>query len=249
MCEIVETEPPQNKYKNIYYRSVPNKSVRVFCLGRLEKWTQNSVNWIRGRRITSKMLMSPDSSFSPPSSVGAAIHHHQQHHHRQPSVLVVAPSSSSSATSSTVLVNNNIHHNSSPSSSSSQQPTIALNLQKYDRDNNKPPTTIATTAVIRVQVPECTQSQYIPPSSNNQGNIVFNSPPPSSSSGQHAKSNVIVVNKSLSPPQRPQHTISSGMGSSNQMPRPSSPEYVKSYPVMDTTVASTLKGEPELNIG
>lgn len=31
--------------------------------------------------------------------------------------------------------------------------------------------------------------------------------------------------------------------------RPQTPEYIKSYPVMDTTVASSIKGEPELNIG
>lgn len=31
--------------------------------------------------------------------------------------------------------------------------------------------------------------------------------------------------------------------------RPQTPEYIKSYPVMDTTVASSVKGEPELNIG
>ncbi|KAI8041602.1 hypothetical protein M5D96_005867 [Drosophila gunungcola] len=30
--------------------------------------------------------------------------------------------------------------------------------------------------------------------------------------------------------------------------RPQTPEYIKSYPVMDTTVASSVKGEPELNI-
>lgn len=31
--------------------------------------------------------------------------------------------------------------------------------------------------------------------------------------------------------------------------RPMTPDYTKSYPVMDTTVASSVKGEPELNIG
>lgn len=31
--------------------------------------------------------------------------------------------------------------------------------------------------------------------------------------------------------------------------RPLTPDYAKSYPVMDTTVASSVKGEPELNIG
>lgn len=31
--------------------------------------------------------------------------------------------------------------------------------------------------------------------------------------------------------------------------RPQTPDYIKSYPVMDTTVASSVKGEPELNIG
>lgn len=31
--------------------------------------------------------------------------------------------------------------------------------------------------------------------------------------------------------------------------RPQTPEYIKSYPVMETTVACSVKGEPELNIG
>lgn len=34
-----------------------------------------------------------------------------------------------------------------------------------------------------------------------------------------------------------------------KLSRPMTPEYPKSYPVMDTTVASSVKGEPELNIG
>lgn len=39
---------------------------------------------------------------------------------------------------------------------------------------------------------------------------------------------------------------------SHQQPqphRPETPEYTKSFPVMDTTVASSVKGEPDLNIG
>lgn len=31
--------------------------------------------------------------------------------------------------------------------------------------------------------------------------------------------------------------------------RPQTPDYIKSYPVMDNSVASSVKGEPELNIG
>lgn len=31
--------------------------------------------------------------------------------------------------------------------------------------------------------------------------------------------------------------------------RPETPEYTKGFPVMDTTVASSVKGEPDLNIG
>lgn len=50
------------------------------------------------------------------------------------------------------------------------------------------------------------------------------------------------------------HHLSAGQpnGSIVVMPadsRPQTPEYIKSYPVMDTTVASSVKGEPELNIG
>uniref|UniRef100_A0A0A1X065 Ecdysone-induced protein 75B, isoforms C/D n=1 Tax=Zeugodacus cucurbitae TaxID=28588 RepID=A0A0A1X065_ZEUCU len=47
-----------------------------------------------------------------------------------------------------------------------------------------------------------------------------------------------------------QHNIS-GTNNASVAPsdsRPQTPEYIKSYPVMDTTVASSAKGEPELNI-
>lgn len=35
----------------------------------------------------------------------------------------------------------------------------------------------------------------------------------------------------------------------HQPRRPETPEYTKAFPVMDTTVASSVKGEPDLNIG
>lgn len=34
-----------------------------------------------------------------------------------------------------------------------------------------------------------------------------------------------------------------------QQQRPQTPDYIRSYPVMDNSVASSVKGEPELNIG
>lgn len=44
-------------------------------------------------------------------------------------------------------------------------------------------------------------------------------------------------------------TSESSASVSQMQQRPQTPEYIKSYPVMDTTVASSVKGEPELNIG
>ncbi|CAD7081416.1 unnamed protein product [Hermetia illucens] len=43
-------------------------------------------------------------------------------------------------------------------------------------------------------------------------------------------------------------TSESSANVSQMQQRPQTPEYIKSYPVMDTTVASSVKGEPELNI-
>lgn len=96
-------------------------------------------------------------------------------------------------------------------------------------------------SVIRVQVQECSQSQQ-----------------PSAQSSYMATSNVIFLNKTntvdnrikmestvnpkLLQRQSEQHQIC-------QQQRPQTPEYTKSFPVMDTTVASSVKGEPDLNIG
>ncbi|XP_065362423.1 ecdysone-induced protein 75B, isoforms C/D isoform X3 [Calliphora vicina] len=44
------------------------------------------------------------------------------------------------------------------------------------------------------------------------------------------------------------HQHSSGVVVVAADSRPQTPDYIKSYPVMDTTVASSVKGEPELNI-
>lgn len=174
--------------------------------------------------------MSPDSSYSPPtSSTTAGLLREAT------SVLMVAPTSS---TATAMLA--------------------PLNLQKYDRNIGHggggiiKPTAIAT-AVIRVQVPECNSSLHhlshrnlsptpppAPPmpsssvpvtSAGNVSHSTFMVPPTA------AYSNVIVMNKK---PKVQQPTTS----------RSHSPDYGKStYPVMEPTVASTFKGEPELNIG
>lgn len=49
------------------------------------------------------------------------------------------------------------------------------------------------------------------------------------------------------PQQKQQHHHQHSL--SQQPHRPETPEYTKSFPVMDTTVASSVKGEPDLNIG
>ncbi|XP_037815590.1 ecdysone-induced protein 75B, isoforms C/D isoform X2 [Lucilia sericata] len=46
----------------------------------------------------------------------------------------------------------------------------------------------------------------------------------------------------------PHHQHSTGVLVVAADSRPQTPDYIKSYPVMDTTVASSVKGEPELNI-
>jgi hypothetical protein len=46
------------------------------------------------------------------------------------------------------------------------------------------------------------------------------------------------------------HSVGNGGNNNKLMLRPPTPtDYPKNYPVMDTTVASSMKGEPELNIG
>lgn len=46
-----------------------------------------------------------------------------------------------------------------------------------------------------------------------------------------------------------QHQQSGAVAAAAAAVRPETPEYTKSFPVMDTTVASSVKGEPDLNIG
>lgn len=95
--------------------------------------------------------------------------------------------------------------------------------------------------VIRVQVQECSQSQQ-----------------PSVQSSYMATSNVIFLNKSNVVGNRIKmesnvtpKLLQQQQSSQQQQPqqRPQTPEYTKSFPVMDTTVASSVKGEPDLNIG
>lgn len=208
--------------------------------------------------------MSPDSSFSSPSSSTGGV---------QSRTLFKEPAMSSSVSP----------YMSAPVASSTF--IAPLNLQKYERAmelhdghqhhqhyqsphmNNNKPTAIAT-AVIRVQVPECNSSGLVrhtsspPPTliavSTNDGNgsnSPFMVPQPAA-----MYSNVIVMNKKPKP--HPQETA--------VCPSPSS-DYAKSYPVMEPTVASSShsnnnssasgangasnnsnsynKGEPELNIG
>lgn len=95
--------------------------------------------------------------------------------------------------------------------------------------------------VIRVQVQECSQSQQSSAQSSYMAasNVIFLN-----------KSNVVanrikmesnVTPKLLHQQPQPQQLC--------QQQRPQTPEYTKSFPVMDTTVASSVKGEPDLNIG
>lgn len=46
-----------------------------------------------------------------------------------------------------------------------------------------------------------------------------------------------------------QVTVAVQQQQQQQPRRPETPEYTKGFPVMDTTVASSVKGEPDLNIG
>ncbi|XP_067642968.1 ecdysone-induced protein 75B, isoforms C/D isoform X3 [Eurosta solidaginis] len=74
-------------------------------------------------------------------------------------------------------------------------------------------------------------------SSENYDAVASTSDLPSS----HARTNDYEQNTCF-----PQHIINGQLY--QQDSRPQTPEYIKSYPVMDTTVASSVKGEPELNI-
>lgn len=96
--------------------------------------------------------------------------------------------------------------------------------------------------VIRVQVQECSQSQQ----SSNQSTYM-------------ATSNVIFLNKTnvvgnnrIKMDSNVTTKLLHQSPQQNQLcqqQRPQTPEYTKSFPVMDTTVASSVKGEPDLNIG
>lgn len=91
----------------------------------------------------------------------------------------------------------------------------------------------APSTVIRVQVQECSQSQQ--PSAQSSymtSNVIFLNK--TNSIGNHIK-----MEPNVAPKSEPHQLCQ----------RPQTPEYTKSFPVMDTTVASSVKGEPDLNIG
>ncbi|KAJ6633520.1 Ecdysone-induced protein 75B, isoforms C/D, partial [Pseudolycoriella hygida] len=94
--------------------------------------------------------------------------------------------------------------------------------------------------VIRVQVQECSQSQQssAPSTYMTSSNVIFLNK--TNSGGNRIKIESNDTPKVLNQ-QPPQHQL-------YQQPRPQTPEYTKSFPVMDTTVASSVKGEPDLNI-
>lgn len=195
------------------------------------------------------MLMSPDSSYSPSSSSGPQ----SGVLSKATSVLMVAPSS---ATSMSVSSQNHRQIISTPISSTVMM--APLNLQKYEcigdqshhhaqEHAHSRPTAIAT-AVIRVQVPECNTNGMMRHPGSSPPSPTMVSVSTNNGNGLH------------SPFMVPQPTLYSNVIVMNQRPKPqvetsacqSSPDYAKSYPVMEPTVASSsshLKGEPELNIG
>lgn len=91
------------------------------------------------------------------------------------------------------------------------------------------PDSSSKSTIIRcIQVPELSQS-------------------PSSSTSQSPSQYLIKQEHQLF--QRPQLLNNSVNSTSVLCNRPLTPEYTAKYPVMDTTVASSMKGEPALNIG
>lgn len=151
-------------------------------------------------------------------------------------------------------------------------------------------------SVIRIQVPECTQSHPAQPQnqpifaepsaaaqrSNYQTSVIFlnksipksnflskslnheSSPSLSSSSSSKlnqpgslvtpSKMSVYQQNTQTQQQQYQQHqqpppSQRSDLSNIQTQQRSETPEYTKSFPVMDTTVASSMKGEPELHIG
>lgn len=102
--------------------------------------------------------------------------------------------------------------------------------------------------VIRVQVQECSQSQQpsAQPSYMATSNVIFLNK--TNVVGNRIKMESNVTPKLLqSQPQQQQQPQQHQL--CQQQQRPQTPEYTKSFPVMDTTVASSVKGEPDLNIG
>lgn len=96
-------------------------------------------------------------------------------------------------------------------------------------------------SVIRVQVQECSQS--ITPSTTSCNIFYVNK---TESQVQKIKNDYGLLNHSLVQPSQQQQQP---QNMQPQPQRPETPEYTKSFPVMDTTVASSMKGEPDLNIG
>lgn len=120
--------------------------------------------------------------------------------------------------------------------------------------------------VIRVQVQECSQSQQ--PSSyylNSSGSIIQQHNQQQVVQQHHQllqqqqaqSSNIFYNNKNINNRMvNDQNTIIKSpimntmhQPQQQQPHRPETPEYTKAFPVMDTTVASSVKGEPDLNIG
>lgn len=138
----------------------------------------------------------------------------------------------------------------SPDSSEASMSTGSVSVNKL----------IGQTSVIRIQVAECSQSQRVTvspiyrggqTSSVNllpQNSVIFlNKSVPS----RVVASDVLEIRQSqdkrLQPLPPPSPKLCTESASFQQHQRRQSVD--KSFPVMDTTVASSMKGEPELNIG
>lgn len=107
----------------------------------------------------------------------------------------------------------------------------------------------------RGPLPPSTSSSSVQQHNNGPSSASIMLPPSSHEQQQHI--NAPTVNPtvdgqpmtSTSIKQEVQHQHHHHQQQQHQPQRPETPEYTKSFPVMDTTVASSVKGEPDLNIG
>lgn len=181
---------------------------------------------------------------SSDSVVVTGKNHHDPHPPPPPPPMKMPPvlqSAQSSTTHAVVIQHHHSHHHqphhhmqSSRSASENNQTIIVVDPASTGGSGSVGNNAMGHSIVTTQRVPH-SNVIYV----NNSSVLKNNSRNSSSSNncGQSLGSSCVVS------------TSESSASVSQMQQRPQTPEYIKSYPVMDTTVASSVKGEPELNIG